>query len=105
MMPRTTRAAVRAQEIDSAPQLVFEDPDTVTRPADAEETSQPVAPRTRPIFGELTGNSIPTAEPREQTITIYAMPAKKVKSKKSRPVAKRSKLDLKVPTTRDNATA
>ena len=101
-MPRTTRAAARAQETDNPPQLVFEDAETATQPADAEETSQPTAPPSRPIFGELTGNNIPTIEPKEQTITIYAMPAKKVKSKKGRPATKKNKLELKVQTGNDN---
>jgi hypothetical protein len=104
-MPRTTRAAARVQETDSAPQLVFEDPEIATPPADAEETPPPTAPSTRPIFGELTGNSIPAVEPREQTITIYAIPAKKVKSKKGRPAIKKNKLDLKFHTASGNAMA
>lgn len=104
-MPRTTRAAARAQETDSVPQLVFEDPEIATQPADAEETSQPTALSTRPIFGELTGNSIPAVEPREQTITIYAMPAKKIKSKKGKPATKKNKLDLNVHTGSGHAMA
>jgi hypothetical protein len=104
-MPRTTRAAARAKEGDSAPQLVFEDAETATQPADAKETSRPTELPTRPIFGELTGNNIPTIEPKEQTVTIYAMPAKIVKSKKGRPATKKNKLDLKVRTTNDNKTA
>jgi hypothetical protein len=104
-MPRTTRAAARAQESDSAPQLVFEDAEISTVPVDAEETSPPTALPTRPIFGELTGNNIPTIEPKEQTVTIYAMPAKKVKSKKGRPATKKNKLELKIQTTNDNQVA
>ena len=101
-MPRTTRAAARAQETDNLSQLVFEDDETIAQPADADETSQPTAHPRRPIFGELTGNNIPTIEPKEQTITIYAMPAKKVKGKKGRPATKKNKLELRVQTENDN---
>jgi hypothetical protein len=101
-MPRTTRAAARAQETDNLSQLVFEDDETATQLADANEASQQTAPPSRPIFGELTGNNIPTIEPKVQTITIYAMPAKKVKSKKSRPTTKKNKLELRVQTENDN---
>jgi len=101
-MPRTTRAAARAQETDNLSQLVFEDDESATQPVDADETSQQTAPPSRPIFGELTGNNIPTIEPKEQTITIYAMPAKKVKSKKGRPATKKNKLELRVQTENDN---
>jgi hypothetical protein len=101
-MPRTTRAAARAQETDNLSQLVFEDNEIATQPAGADETSQPTAHPNRPIFGELTGNSIPTVEPKEQTITIYAMPAKKVKGKKGRPATKKNKLELRVQTENDN---
>jgi hypothetical protein len=101
-MPRTTRAAARVQETDNLSQLVFEDDKTATQPADADEISQQTAPPSRPIFGELTGNNIPTIEPKEQTITIYAMPAKKVKSKKGRLAAKKNKLELRVQTGNDN---
>src|SRR3954466_2421103 len=101
-MPRTTRAATRAQETDNLSQLVFEDDETVTQAADADETSQQTAPPSRPIFGELTGNNIPTKESKEQTITIYAMPAKKVKGKKGKPASKKNKLELRVQTENDN---
>ena len=103
-MPRTTRAAARAQETDSAPQLVFEDAETATHPADAEENSQLTAPPSRPIFGELTGNSIPITEPEEQTVIIYAMPAQKVKSKKGRLATKKNTMELRVQTGSENAT-
>jgi hypothetical protein len=101
-MPRTTRAAARAQETDNLSQLVFEDDETATQPANTDETSQPTAHPGRPIFGELTGNNIPTIEPKEQTVTIYAMPAKKVKGKKGRPTTKKGKLELRVRTENDN---
>jgi hypothetical protein len=104
-MPRTTRAAARAKEGDSAAQLVFEDTETTTQPADAEETSRATEPSTRPIFGELIGNNIPTIEPKEQTVTIYAMPAKKVKSKKGIPATKKNKVELKVNPANDHQVA
>jgi hypothetical protein len=101
-MPRTTRAAARAQETDNLSHLVFEDDEPATRPAGADEASQPTAHPRRPIFGELTGNNIPTIEPQEQTITIYAMPTKKVKGRKGRPATNKNKLELKVRTENDN---
>lgn len=101
-MPRTTRAAARAQDTSSAPQLVFEDAETSTQPEDAENASQPAATTTRTIFGELNGNDIPTAEPKERTVIIYAMPAKKVKGKKGRPAIKKNKLELEVQTENEN---
>ena len=92
-MPRTTRATARAQESDTAPQLIFEDGNAAT-----EDSPPPATDPTRPIFGELTGNNIPVSEPNEQTVLIYAMPAKKVKGRKARPATKKNKLNLEVQT-------
>ena len=98
-MPRTTRAAARAQETDTSPQLIFEDDSTATA---TERSSQTTPVPARPIFGELTGNNIPAPEPKEQTVTIYAMPAKKVRDKKGRPANQKTKLALEVQTGNDN---
>ena len=93
IMPRTTRAAARAQESDTAPQLIYEDGNTAT-----DDLSPTATNPARPIFGELVGNNVPTSEPNEQTVIIYAMPATKAKGRKGRPATKKNKLNLKVQT-------
>ena len=99
-MPRTTRAAARAQESDSAPQ-VFEDPD-IASSRSSEELSPTNQHSSRPIFGELAGNKIPTPAPEVITITVDPMPVKK--GKKVRTGGKKDKIQLHSQTTNDIST-
>ena len=98
-MPRTTRAALRAQHHDDDPQI-FEDHDDLTPD---ESTSNTNNSNPRPIFGELVGNNIPIPEPATHTITVDPMPVKKGK-KAGKRAGKQNKLNLVVSTANNDLT-
>ena len=98
-MPRTTRAAFRAQQNDDEPQI-FEDHDNVTPD---ESTSNTNNSDPRPIFGELVGNNIPKPEPATHIITVDPMPVKKGK-KGGKKAGKKNNLNLVVSTANSDST-
>lgn len=100
-MPRVTRAAARAQEPDTPPQFIFEDTENTTQTTVSEDSSSPPSSASRPVFGELTGNDIPTSAPEQLETAIEAMPTKKAKGKKGKTAGKKTKFQLVVETPTD----